>query len=632
MSDQIACDFRPTAEPGVYACARCKKKVGPLKTAGPIHRYCPVRPTREAISATHPQSTTCVHLGASLRKVDCKTCRGPVQLEVFACAKYGECTRERRGPEIAGCCKGCALFEPAPEKTRALGKPADFCGPELRAKLAWRKRSLIESQAYGRPQRPAIERRNLIYYLLPLYHPDGVWPWHVEQLRKHLHLFNGRRVVWIATKPDGDNSLAIEPAAKVRAAFGDDAASIEFIEQPNDPKLWERAAFVELLSRVASPASNEATFYFHGKGVTRARRDAIGPWCEEIYRHNLGRIDDALEALRYWACCGIARSPTTPGKGALGYECGWHFAGTGFWFRHDALFSQPDWRDITEHTHAVEAYLGTRFPVGESFCLAHDDIGSVYTPATWQRAISDYDASETRNAIDPADVRVSIIVAARNYGRFLRDCLDSCLWQTHKPHEIIYVDDASNDDSAELAASVEGVRVLQLPDNQGAIKARNAGAAAATGNALLFVDGDDVLPADFLAKLVERLSPATPFAYPNLQLFGRENTFWRTPDWGKSDLRQGNFCPSTSLIWREAFDAAGGWIDGDFGHMPDWHLYLRLATLGEPRHADVALGYRKHGQSWTDQASAADQQRIRRQILASVDAWAQRRSGIPAAS
>lgn len=627
----MICDFR-TIPAGLIECKRCGRRLRWKGTATMPNAVCRADAPRSPAAAP-PPSARCLHLGDSLRKVDCKTCRGPVQLEVFACAKYGECTRERRGPDVAGCCKGCALFEPAPEPPAA---PTNFCGEALRAKLAERKRSVIESQAYGRPQRPAIERRNLIYYLLPLYHPDGVWQWHVEQLRKHLHLFNGRRVVWIAAKPDGDNSLAIEPAAKVRAAFGDDAASIEFIEQPNDPTLWERAAFLELLSRVASPAANEATFYFHAKGVRRAKQDAIRPWCEEIYRHNLGRCDDAMEALRYWSCAGIARGITDADRGRKGSHIGWQFAGTGWWFRHDAIFTLPDWREVIVHSHAVEWYLGSKLPISEAYCLAHDDVGgNAYDPGFWPRAREAFDRTEAGESIDPADVRVSIIVAARNYGRFLRDCLDSCLWQTHKPHEILYVDDCSTDGSAELAAGVEGVRVLELPrvagvSSYGAVTGRNAGAANAAGDALLFVDGDDVLPADFVAKLGERLSPATPFAYPNLQLFGRENTFWRTPDWGKADLRQGNFCPSTSLIWREAFDAAGGWIDGDFGHMPDWHLYLRLSQLGEPRHADVALGYRKHGQNWTDQASAADQARIRRQILDSVDAWQKSRSGIPA--
>lgn len=482
----------------------------------------------------------------------------------------------------------------------------------------------LEHWPYGE-----IAKRNLLFYILPLRHSLKVWQWHVEQVRKYLPLFNGRKIVTVAT-PGEANKLAIESIEDVREAFGEDAASIEFIERPNDPALWETPAFAEMLGLVESTDPHEATFYFHAKGVRRAGQDAIRLWCEEIYRHNLGRADDAMEALRYWKAAGIARSPTTPGMGELGYDCGWHFAGTGFWFRHDALFAGKCWREITPHSHAVEAYLGTQFRADEVYCLAHDNVGGVYDAGMWRAAIAQLDGEADKP--DPADVKVSIIITARNYGRFLRECLESCGWQTHKPHEIIYCDDASTDDSLAIASNLwtagelRPFRIIGIEQQLGAVAARNHVAGFATGNALLFVDGDDVLPADYLAKLVDRLGYGTPFVYSDMQHFGRENRYWRVPEWGAADLREANFCNATSLIWRDAFEAAGRWQEGDFGHMHDWQLFLRLAHLGTPRRADVALGYRRHGQSWTDQSLAkttsADRSRIRQAILASVDEWA----------
>ena len=476
-----------------------------------------------------------------------------------------------------------------------------------------------------------IERRNLLFYLLPLRHSLKVWQWHVEQLRAYLPLFNGRRIITVAT-PGENNKLAIESIEDVREAFGEEAALVEFVERPNDPDLWETPAFAEMLGMIESTDPREATFYFHGKGVRRARQDPIRLWCQEIYRHNLGRIDDAMDALRYWKACGIARSPTVPGGGDLG-SCGWHFAGTGFWFRHDALFASAGWRSITPHSHAVEAFLGTQFAPSEVACLAHDNIGSVYDAATWRAAIAAYDAGEEgRDKPDPRDVRVSILVVGRNYARYLTECLESCAWQTHPPHEIIYVDDASDDNSLAIASDLwtagklRPFRVVGLDKQLGAAAARNHAASLATGNALVFVDADDVLPADYLAKCLDRLGFSTPFVYTDMQCFGRENRLVRQPDWGRADLRQQNFCHSSSLIWREAFNQAGGWAEGDFGHMPDWHLFLRLAQLGTPRRADVALGYRRHGQSWTDASlvrqTAEEAQAVRARILASVDQWA----------
>ncbi|HEV3003069.1 MAG TPA: glycosyltransferase family A protein, partial [Pirellulales bacterium] len=92
----------------------------------------------------------------------------------------------------------------------------------------------------------------------------------------------------------------------------------------------------------------------------------------------------------------------------------------------------------------------------------------------------------------PACPSVSIIVAARNYGHFLRQCLRSCLKQTSRPLEVIYSDDASDDDSVAIARGIEGVTVVRAPRCEGVVAARNRGVAASRGEVFVHVDGDDV--------------------------------------------------------------------------------------------------------------------------------------------
>jgi hypothetical protein len=53
----------------------------------------------------------CVHRGADVRTVKCPTCRGEVQIKVFACALHQECTLAKAVHEIA-CCQTCQDFEP----------------------------------------------------------------------------------------------------------------------------------------------------------------------------------------------------------------------------------------------------------------------------------------------------------------------------------------------------------------------------------------------------------------------------------------------------------------------------------------------------------------------------------------
>jgi len=86
---------------------------------------------------------------------------------------------------------------------------------------------------------------------------------------------------------------------------------------------------------------------------------------------------------------------------------------------------------------------------------------------------------------------VSCIVPCFNGERFLEECLRSILAQTHRPLEIIVVDDGSSDDTASVAESFGDAVKLIRQTNSGVAAARNAGAGAATGDWLAFLDADD---------------------------------------------------------------------------------------------------------------------------------------------
>lgn len=103
--------------------------------------------------------------------------------------------------------------------------------------------------------------------------------------------------------------------------------------------------------------------------------------------------------------------------------------------------------------------------------------------------------------------KVSIIVPAYNAAHWLAETLESALAQTHTNKEIIVVDDGSRDGSAEVARcfSERGVRVVSQP-NQGAAAARNHGLRLATGDLIQYLDADDVLAAEKIARQVRALA------------------------------------------------------------------------------------------------------------------------------
>lgn len=87
--------------------------------------------------------------------------------------------------------------------------------------------------------------------------------------------------------------------------------------------------------------------------------------------------------------------------------------------------------------------------------------------------------------------RFSVIIPAFNAAATLDRAIESVRTQSWPAHEIIVVDDGSTDDTAERARQHgDAVRLIQKP-NGGVSVARNAGAVAATGEWLAFLDADD---------------------------------------------------------------------------------------------------------------------------------------------
>jgi glycosyltransferase involved in cell wall biosynthesis len=88
--------------------------------------------------------------------------------------------------------------------------------------------------------------------------------------------------------------------------------------------------------------------------------------------------------------------------------------------------------------------------------------------------------------------RFSVIIPAYNSAKTLARAIDSVLAQTWPAHEIIVVDDASSDETGEVAARyAQHIRCLRREHNAGVSAARNYGVEQATGDWLAFLDSDD---------------------------------------------------------------------------------------------------------------------------------------------
>jgi len=106
---------------------------------------------------------------------------------------------------------------------------------------------------------------------------------------------------------------------------------------------------------------------------------------------------------------------------------------------------------------------------------------------------------------EKAGPKISIVIANYNYGRYLRQCIDSCLSQTYPPHEIIVVDDGSTDDSRIILKEYESHPLVKLilQDNQGQEAALQGGFDLCSGDWVLGLDSDDFYFPDCLETVAD---------------------------------------------------------------------------------------------------------------------------------
>jgi glycosyltransferase involved in cell wall biosynthesis len=215
---------------------------------------------------------------------------------------------------------------------------------------------------------------------------------------------------------------------------------------------------------------------------------------------------------------------------------------------------------------------------------------------------------------------VSIVIPSFNYGRFLRQAVDSALAQTFIDLEVIVVEGGSTDTtSREVARSLDHPRVQVLfqdrPTRVGAN--RNLGIAAARGRYICCLDADDTLKPTYIEKAVFLLERrGYDVVSSAMEFFGNQSgiiSILARPH--LSQILQGNHVLTTAVFRRSLWESAGGFRDvaGDKHIHEDWLFWARLGAYGA-RFANMAddplMNYRVHGPSLSNGdavASTAEQ-------------------------
>ncbi len=104
----------------------------------------------------------------------------------------------------------------------------------------------------------------------------------------------------------------------------------------------------------------------------------------------------------------------------------------------------------------------------------------------------------------PSHPLLSVVVPVHGNLEATRACLASLERQeTPFSFELVLVDSASGGETSSWLASLEGVRLVRLEENRGFPRAANAGAQAARGELILFLNNDTLLPSRALRRMVE---------------------------------------------------------------------------------------------------------------------------------
>ena len=184
----------------------------------------------------------------------------------------------------------------------------------------------------------------------------------------------------------------------------------------------------------------------------------------------------------------------------------------------------------------------------------------------------------------------SVIIPTYNRCSTLARALASALAQTVPPHEVIVVDDASNDGSARAAAAFndQRIRVIRHGRRLGAAAARNTGARAARGRWLAFLDSDDEWLPQKLARQLAIVANAPAHTGASVTGYvivdnrnGRETGFQPPQTIMVDDMVFGcSYSPGSTLIVAADTFAAVGEFDVTMARLEDWDWLIRLSQRG----------------------------------------------------
>lgn len=228
-------------------------------------------------------------------------------------------------------------------------------------------------------------------------------------------------------------------------------------------------------------------------------------------------------------------------------------------------------------------------------------------------------------------VKVSVVVTAHNYGKYLPQCLDSVLNQRFTDYEVVAVNDGSVDNTAEILENYkkrypDKIKVLTLPGN-GLAKACNAGIRQSCGEYVIRLDADDYFDENILlveANILDN-DPNIHMVYPDyyqINKYGEIIDSYRLPKVNDEvKLLDRSPLAAGAMFRRWCYDAIGGYNE-ELRYQEDYDFWIRFIDKFNVYNVNLPLMYyRRHGANMSDnfEARMAARQYVKKRLVEEKD-------------
>jgi glycosyltransferase involved in cell wall biosynthesis len=196
---------------------------------------------------------------------------------------------------------------------------------------------------------------------------------------------------------------------------------------------------------------------------------------------------------------------------------------------------------------------------------------------------------------------VSVIINCYNGERYLREAIDSVYEQTYDDWEIIFVDNCSGDESANIAKSYDyRLRYFRTNETISLYSARNYGVNLAEGEYIAFLDVDDVWLPEKLEKQIESFKDEYALVHTGVNMIDEHGYMvpWRVPTEHRGVVTNWlllrNFISMSSVMVRSSVIKKIKFNDA-YNLVGDYDLWLRMSVGHKFNYVDeVLLHYRRH--------------------------------------